>query len=222
MKQALVNNSLTDITTFLKKYFGVYEPICPYCSNTLHIYGRNSLKRNSRFQHYDKDKCKTKDPSHSSNLPIFSFKNLENIKEMRDIEVLKKIYACSKNLLKTSLSIKNFMEDLLSPALKENVLFYCGLKIWMLPFILVSIPEKISVDGIEYRFVIENGIKNLFDGKYKNSISKVFADTGKEAKKIEISSVLYQNIDISWISKGAEYLLQNNQNLNKYLEKWKG
>lgn len=222
MEKALVNNSLVDITTFLKKYFGVYEPICPYCSKILHIYGRNSLKRNARFQHYDKDKCKTKDPSHSFNLPIFSFENLENVREIRNIEVLKKIYACSKELLSTSLPIKDFMENLLSPALEENVLFYRGLKIWMLPFILVSIPEKMSIKGIEYRFVIENGIKNLLDGKYKNSISKVFADTGKEVKKIDIISSLYQNIDTSWINDGAERLLQNNQKLNKYLQRWDG
>lgn len=99
------------------------EPKCPYCSNTLYIYGRSSLKRNCRFQHYRKDECRTK-KSKSANLPDFSFDNSQIIKDLGNIENLKRIFVVSRDILKSSeFSVKDFMELLIYPALKQNVFF---------------------------------------------------------------------------------------------------
>lgn len=69
--------------------------------------------------------------------------------------------------------------------------------------------------------MIENGLKNLLNKKsFKNKITKVFADSGKETYNRKITSSFYYEREKIQIDKNAISSLQNDKTLREYLKRW--
>lgn len=169
---------------------------CEFCNEEMFPFALNSICVRARFHHKKHSKCPYAKPAK------YIVKNNSKINKalLQDIkENLNRIYACCKFFFRDERFLAIDFKEMLDIAFERDIFTFAKIEVWKLPFILLSLLEKVKINNKEYRFVIENDFLEIEREKYK--IVKVFADSGRNVNGGEflISKDFFYKIDTNWI-----------------------
>lgn len=180
-------------------------PECPCNGCSLYIHGASSPNTPSKFSHMPKQnmECRCRN-DYDGPLGISGYDSLLFKDEFCKEENIKRIYQlCLSACGKGNFPVSKYVE-LIKRADNLNIWAYVGIKLWMVPYILLTLDDftaksKTGKD-YDYRFILhEDNNLEILGRVNKIKISKIFANSQKEIKLFSMDEKTYEKVDTTWM-----------------------
>lgn len=182
-------------------------PECPCSGCNLYIHGASSPNTQSKFSHMPKQnmECRCRN-DYDGPLGIPEYDSLLFKDEFCKEKNVKNVYQlCLSACGKGNFPVSKYIE-LVKRANHLNIWGYVGIKVWMVPYILLTLDDFKAIGKnnkeYEYRFILheENDIEML--GRVDEiKISKIFANSQIEIKSFSINAEEYEQVETTWMQE---------------------
>lgn len=213
------NGKYVTVAEFLAEFGANYKeknviPKCPCEGCDLYIRGSHSPNIISGFSHMPNKNstCRCRN-QYDGPLGIPGYDGLLFKDEFcKEINIKKVYQICHDACGKKNFPINKYKE-LIKKANQRNVWSYVDIKIWMLPYILLTFDDFTAKDKnnqeYEFRFILLEEYNIEILGQVDEiKIRKIFANSQKEIKLFSMNEEKYEKIDATWMNdKFVETLL---------------